>query len=126
MGVSIFLAKFLGLYFLIAGLLMLVKYESLREAVDDFVKSPGLLLLAGFFTLMFGILLILFHNIWVMEWPIVITILAWIIFFQGIVRLFFADKVSEMIKSFQERGNYKIMGILMSLIGLFLLYHGFF
>lgn len=126
MDISIFLAKFLGLYFLISGLLMLVRYESLREAVDDFVKFPGLLLLAGFFTLILGILLILFHNVWVMSWPVLITILAWIIFLQGVVRLFFADKVRTMIKSFQERGNYKMVGIVMSLIGLFLLYHGFF
>jgi hypothetical protein len=125
METSIFLAQAFGIYLVIMSLFLILEYKTLRPLVDEFASSPALILLSGFISLILGILLILSHNVWVMGWPVVITILSWLVFIQGIARLFFTHKLIPFIRFSNNRRFYLIVGIVTLLIGLFLLYHGF-
>ncbi len=52
--------------------------------MEDFANSPALLFLTGILTLVFGFVLVVFHNVWVMGWPVIITVFGWIALFKGI------------------------------------------
>jgi hypothetical protein len=39
---------------------------------------------SGFLTLTVGYLLVTFHNIWVKDWPVIITVIGWIALVKGI------------------------------------------
>jgi hypothetical protein len=124
--ISIFLAKFLGLFYVIVGVLMFVNRPAIVTTLNELIKSPGLMSFAGFLTLATGVLLVLLHNIWQMNWTIVITILAWVALLQGIVRSGFPQTGAKMMARFVDNqlAYYAVsLGIL--IIGIFLSYHGF-
>ena len=89
MGTSIFLAKFMGLVFLIIGVAILVNREWYRQLVADFFDDRGLLYLSGALALVTGLAIVLVHNVWVPDWRILITLLGWVAIARGIMRLTF-------------------------------------
>jgi hypothetical protein len=76
---------------------------------------------------MVGLLLVLSHNVWVMGWPVIITILAWMILVGGILRLFAPEYAIKVGRRFlKEPVHITIMGIINLVIGLFLLFRVYF
>lgn len=125
MDVSIFLAKFIGLYCVIIGLVMLIKQKFLHFMIKDVGRSHFNMFIVALITLLFGIPLIICHNVWVKDWPVVITVFGWLCFIAGIVRFLFAEAIMNICAN----KNFKVMiivgGIFSIIIGLFLCYYGF-
>ncbi|MBI2786132.1 MAG: hypothetical protein HYX60_07460 [Legionella longbeachae] len=122
--ITYFLASLLGWYFVIMGLLLISRRDIVVNAMRDLIGQPALMLFVGVITLMIGLLMVLSHNIWVMSWPVIITIFAWLILIGGVVRLFFPDTVFKIWeKTIDKPVKLIIWGIITLLIGLFLLYH---
>lgn len=126
MGISIFLAKALGLYFLIVGLAMIFNARKFKPLVIDLIKDPALMFLSGFLALIVGILLVVSHNIWVADWRVIITILAWLSLVKGVTRIMapkFAIKKAK--KCIENSASYYMTGLLLLGISFFLIYHGY-
>ncbi len=72
-----------------------------------------------------GLIIVLYHNRWDLDWTLLITILGYWMVLQGLVRLWFPVTFIDIIRQLRT-GNamYIILGI-MGVIGLFLLYEGF-
>jgi len=73
---SIFLAKLLGLYGVIVAGGVLLNRKAYQRVVEDLTKNSVLVYLAGIFALIFGLLIISFHNVWVLDWPVLITVIG--------------------------------------------------
>lgn len=125
MIVSILLAKFLGVYLVLLGILLIFRQKNIIEIVNDTMKSSSLLFMSAILTLLLGILLILLHNLWVADWRVLVTILAWMIFIKGIIRLYFPEFVRSKIKKIKGKKIIFITGWVSLVLGLFLVYHGF-
>lgn len=120
---TIFLANIIGWYFVIIGLYLVLKHDQLKPAVKELLKNPGVFFLMATVTLILGLLLVASHNIWVMGWPVIITLIAWITLIKGLIRLFFPSVVHNIAKNMLENAMLmKIMGLIVLIIGLFLLY----
>ena len=82
MDVTIFFARVLGGFYLIFALLFLMsKYlGKLIEKTNDkwFTVSTG------YYTLLLGLATVVLHNIWVWDWPVVITIIGWSTLIKGV------------------------------------------
>ena len=127
MDITLFLAKALGLYLLIVGLAMLFNAGKQRALLTDLVNNPSLLYLTGFIALIIGILLVLSHNIWVKDWPVVITILAWLSLIKGIVRVSCPQFALKTTRAYLEKDAvYYTCTVIIVIVGLFLCYKGFF
>lgn len=126
MNTSIILAQILGLYMTIMGLLILVQGKHFMQRMEGFTKDSPLMLIGILMGLIIGILLVVFHNIWVWGWPVVITILGWFIFIRSIIYLFFPNILDKLISFFQAPKPIYIAGTISFLLGLFFLYHGYF
>ena len=125
MDISIFLAQLLGLYFVIAGVGMLVRPKALPALIEA-LGTPQSIYPTGFIALMVGIPLILIHNIWDGSWRVIITIMAWLALLKGVARVFFPDTVVNWAESLA--GNpaiVKAMVWVVVLVGACLLYLGF-
>ena len=123
MELSIFLAKVIGLYFVILSLFVLIRSKVMNEVIQEVTSNPGMMFLMAVVTLILGIMLIVSHNIWVADWRVIITVLGWLIFVGGIVRLFFinsAKKIGEWWS--RHRGFMMFMMVVYLIIGLYLLY----
>ncbi len=84
METSVFIAKILGLCYLVLGAALLLNKGLIEKVMEDFCKNAALLFIMGVFTLVLGIVMILVHNIWVANWTVIITIIGWIAFIKGI------------------------------------------
>ena len=123
MEISFFLAKVLGWYLIISGLYLLSRQTLVRSVLKDILSQRALLFLFGLITLLLGLLLVVSHNIWVMAWPVVITVLAWITLIIGILRLFYPELIIRMGNSMLNRQySLAISGLFSIVIGLFLLF----
>lgn len=124
---SIFLARALGLYFLIIAISMLINGEKIKPLLTNIINDASLLFVTGFMALIIGILLVVSHNIWVADWRVVITIVAWMALFKGIMRVACPQFALDASKKWVGNDfTYNLSMVLVLLIGLFLSYHGFF
>jgi hypothetical protein len=126
MDISIFLAKALAIYFIVVSLSLLINGAKMRDILEDCLNDKTLLFILGILALIVGILMVLVHNIWVADWRVVITLLAWASLLKGIARVVFIQRNQLVMKVFVENhSGYLILSIVTLLIGLFLAYHGF-
>jgi|GEM_PF-280096 len=125
MDISIFLAQVFGLYFVIAGVAMLVRPNAISTLIET-LGTRSSIYLTGFFVLMLGIPLVLIHNVWDGSWRVIITIMAWLALLKGVARIFFPDMVVGWAQGLARNpGMVKLMIWIMVVLGLYLLYIGF-
>lgn len=125
MDTSIFLAQAFGLYMLIIGLALLINGDDLKEKAESMVSNPGVMFLTAIMTLILGILAVLFHNIWVPGWPVLVTILAWITLLKGLLRLFVPGIEKSAIKMMQNDVLMRASIAVSVILGVVLCYYGF-
>lgn len=126
-ALSIFLAKLIGIYFIILGIVLVFKHKTYHECVREVGQSHFKMVFSSVFVLLVGLAIILGHNLWVESWPVVITIIGWIFFIVGVVRLFFHNTIMHMLaNSEMHLATFIIVGVIFFLVGLFLGYEGFF
>lgn len=80
---SHFIAQALSLYFVVMGIAMICNRQRFSNLFSDIVNNPSYLLLSGAIALIFGILIVLSHNIWLLGWPLLVTISGWAAFLKG-------------------------------------------
>ena len=125
MDTSIFLAQAFGLYFFIISLAMLLKKKRFEEIVDDLIASPASIFIIAVITLILGILLVLSHNLWVADWRVIITLLAWLTFIAGLVRTFFPELIVKAAKQIHNPTFYYTVNSIFIVLGVALSYIGF-
>lgn len=126
MVLSIFLAKTIGLYLIIISAAFIINANELKPMMLDMLKSPSLLLFSSILALVLGILIVVSHNIWVMDWRVIITLLGWLTLLKGVIRLFYPEFfMKKATKCVENKAYYNIMMLIILLIGLTLLYFGY-
>jgi len=125
MSISLFLAQVLGCYFFLISLAMLVHHQRFKKTMHEFLGSSSLISLSGSFSLIFGLLIVASHNIWIAMWPVLITIIGWFLIIQGLMRVFFPERFSKVVKDMMAQNGYLVMCWVWLVIGLFLIWAGF-
>ena len=124
MGLSIFLAKLLGIYFLIVAVLWVVRKDQLDASFKDVVSSKGLIVFSGLMNILFGLAIAIAHPILQFSWIGLITILAYLMIIRGIIRVIYPEHEQEMMGKLMNKGYWPTIAVLI-LIGLFLTISGF-
>lgn len=126
MEISIFLAKALGVYFTIISVGLILNLNKLRPILVDLLRDARLVLLSGIMALIFGILIVVSHNVWVMGWPVIITILGWLSVFKGVVRIFYPEFTIKNTSMWVEKGAvFNVILFVLLVAGIILLYFGY-
>ena len=125
MDMSFFLAQALGIYMVIIGLAVLTRSRYIQPAVKEIILNSGMFFLFAIITLIMGIVLVLVHNIWIPAWPVIITIISWLIFISGIISLFFAQQIQPRALRMVQHPKFHLHGLIPLILGLILLYFGF-
>lgn len=127
MELSYFLAKVMGLYFIIISIAFLLNRDALIAAASELMNSYALRLVLYIFTLILGILLIVSHNVWTTNFAVLVTIVGWLIFIKGAINLMFPAIAKDMGKPFLKSKPLITGSILINLLlGLIFIYYGFF
>ena len=126
MEVSIFLGRALGIYLLIVSLSMLFNHKVFFRTFQQWIEQPATITLTAFISIILGILMVLVHNVWVMDWRIVITLLAWLTLIKGIIRLNFPFAVPQTMEYFHQRQvAYYALAVFCLIVAAFLLIFSF-
>lgn len=121
---SIFFARFWGIMLVTYGALFLIRREILDEIFKS-MKDKTFVVISGFIALLLGIFSISAHNLWVNDWRVIITLLGWLSFVKGVVRLGFPAYTVMTVQFFRKKSGLLLsILIFMVLIGLFLLWMG--
>lgn len=124
MALSLFLAKFLGIYMLIVATIWLIRRNQFEAAIKDIILSRGVLALTGAIHLIVGLSIAISHPIWEWNWRGLITLIAYFTILQGIIRLAFPEEArNSLLKSFKK--GYWIWIASLIVIGIVLTYYGF-
>jgi hypothetical protein len=126
MELSIFLAQLFGLYFLIAGVVVMFRQKSFMPIMMDILGNRGLLIVVAFCQLLAGLALVLAHPVFTSDWHGVITAIGVWIMVEG---LFYMSapytKVAKYVKLFNNPTWYTGGGLVAIVLGAYLTGKGF-
>ena len=110
MSTSVFLAKLLGPFFAVVGISVLMNADAFRAIVKELLKSPSLIFLTGLITLPAGIAIVLTHNVWVADWPVLVTLIGWLAVISGVARIFAPKDITATGKKVAANKNFPMIG----------------
>ena len=125
METSIFLAKVIGLVSVISTTAVLTRYKESLALEAEAMKNPAATYISGFAFLVLGVLLVVSHSVWTLDWRLVITIMGWLVLLKGIGRIFFPNAVMRLIAKKRDNRKFLMGEVVVLLVGLYLLYYGF-
>ena len=116
---SIFLAKFWGWYLIIFFFILSYNPKRIKQIFDD-LNDEKFLITSSFIAIIVGLLNILFHNIWTLDWKLIITLIGWTSLFIGLSLFIFPKQTISCLTIINIK-LVQVIYILLFLIGLFLL-----
>ena len=126
MNTSIFLAKLIGPLALALGLGVLFNRAAVRGVLDEFIRNPAIMFLAGVTTLPAGLAVVLTHNVWVADWPVIIAIMGWLTAISGAFRLVAPEGTVRFGRRAYERPNGVLFGgLFWVVLGAILCFFGY-
>ncbi|MBU0760042.1 MAG: hypothetical protein KKA34_06810 [Candidatus Omnitrophica bacterium] len=126
MDSSILLARLIGPYIIVIGTSLILNKKIFRQIMEDFPKNPSLVFIAGLLTFVAGLASVLFHNVWVGDWRLIITIFGWLVLVKGVLLVLLPGTLVKATKIYSD--NLKLVLIpwgIMILIGIFLTIKGY-
>lgn len=124
METSLFIAQIIAVVYVAVGLGMLLNFKYYKKVMKDAMKNPLLALYGGMFALAIGFLLVTYHNIWVADWTVIITVLGWAALVKGALLLLIPGPFLKFGKIFIKWMWFTPVFAL--ILGLVLGYFGFF
>jgi len=121
---SNYLAELWGISIVIISLVMLVKDKHIKKIFAS-IETEENFFFWGMLSSVVGVATILAHNIWVSDWPVVITIFGWVALIKGLALLLIPEQVKMWSKKIENWPYLQYAMIVTLLIGLVLTYLGF-
>ena len=126
MALSLFLAKLLGLYFLIAGGVIMLRQKSFTHTISEVMRSRSLIMLLGLIELAAGLAILIGHPIYTATWQGIITLIgAWML----VEALYYLSmpytKLSRVVRTFNNSTWYTSGGLMAVVLGGYLAGKGF-
>jgi hypothetical protein len=119
MDSSILLAKFWGWYLIIFFLILSLNPRRIKQIFND-LKDEKFLIITALIAIIIGLLNIIFHNIWELNYKLIITILGWSWLIVGLA-LFILPKRTVSWLEFINIKLIQTIYMLLFFIGIYLL-----
>ena len=81
------IAGLMGPTLVAIALSTLLKFNSIPEWTELLSRDPALVLLSGVLSFVAGLAIVRVHNIWTLDWPVLVTILGWLAIITGLGRV---------------------------------------
>ncbi len=123
---SLFLAKIIGPYCIIIALGILLNREFYQNVMRDFMRSAALVYIGGILSLIIGFLIVLTHNLWVRDLPVIITIIGWGAIVKGVWLIVFPNNLTKFTEAYlKNAGLLTAHMILIIVLGVALINYGY-
>jgi hypothetical protein len=124
---TLFIAKLIGLMFLVFSLWMAMNKRDVLAAINELVHSRGLMLIGGSVNLASGLAIVLGHNLWSGgALAVVVTLIGWLVTLRGVVWLFAPrEKLIQYYEALPFERYYYVATAITGVLGLYLTVAGF-
>ncbi|MBW2977961.1 hypothetical protein KY331_03895 [Candidatus Woesearchaeota archaeon] len=124
MELSIFLAKIIGVVYVVAGISVLFNSKFYKKVMPELIRNTSWIFTMSLMGLVVFFIWVLKHNVW-QGWPILITLFGWIGLLKSLIFLLFPEWMERMSLAFLKWINIKAWwGGFGLLIGLLFSYFG--
>jgi len=123
MDLSLFLAQLLGLMYIVTGVGIFANKGRFRALYEEMLGNAPLIYLMGILSLVFGFVVVTFHNQWVSDWTVLITIIGWLGLIKGILIIVSPRTIIQSARFWLQR--MQLLSVVVLAIGLVLGYFGF-
>jgi len=90
---TIFLAKLIGLYCVLFGLVMVAQKEAMLDIVAALMRNGPVLLIVEVIAVTAGLAIVIGHNVWSGgALPVLVTLPGWIMLIRGVMLLFLSPQ----------------------------------
>jgi uncharacterized membrane protein HdeD (DUF308 family) len=120
---SIFFVKFMGYFMFLTGSALFLSKETRTAMLENMKNNESFLIAMGYITLLIGLPIVILHNVWELSVLGLVTLMGWVTLIKGFV---FLAKPSIVKKKELSEKNLKIRGLIGALIGLGLMYCGYY
>ena len=121
MDISIFFARLWGSFFVVFGLLFIIT-KQLGKTIE-MTDNKAFVISTGYITFLMGLVTVILHNVWVLNWKVAITILGWSTLIKGIMKIGFPEQIHKQAQRFKKKQW--LSTIFMMLLGAWLLWMSF-
>jgi hypothetical protein len=125
MDLTTFVAQALAIVYLSIGVGMLVDKKHYKKLFDEVFKDTLGMYLGGIIALVMGFALVTYHNEWVQDWTVLITIIGWLALVKGVMLLAFPGAFLGWTKGMFKPKNLGAYAFVVLVIGLVFGYFGF-
>jgi uncharacterized protein YjeT (DUF2065 family) len=123
METSMLIAKIAAAIYLSTGAAILNNNLNLQEAYKAIEKSKLHTTYLGIFVIVLGTLITTYHNVWVKGWPVLVTIIGWVLLLEGVFYILAPKALLALFKKLPE--SQTGWGIFTLAVGLLFGYFGF-
>ena len=118
---SVVLARILGPFFIIVAVSVYFNAATYQNIVAEFSESSALVYFGGIVALVFGLIIVQFHNAWAVQWYLLITVLGWLSILKGAALLIFPSTMKRLSPRYRNhRFVVMVHGTVCLAIGVFL------
>ena len=82
------------------GIAMLLNRQAFPEMITQVAQNYAIIFLSGALSLLAGVAIVRVHNVWTGGWPVIVTILGWLLIVGGVARMWCPKKASEIATTF--------------------------
>jgi len=121
---TVYLARFIGLFALLVGLGCLARGNALIEST---LANGPVMLVYALISIAAGLAMVLGHNVWSGgALPVVVTLIGWLILAKGLLLLFVTpEALTQLLGQMQYGAHYSLYVAPSLVIGLYLTWAGF-
>jgi len=126
MEMAIWISKFLGPVIPVLGIPMILSPTNLQETTRRFLADRPLVLISGVLAMTAGLSIVNTHNVWVLDWPLIVTLFGWALVIGGTSRIVAPRVVDHVGGAMMDRPTMtRIVGAFWTLLGAFLTFKGY-
>ena len=125
MELSILIAKIVSVIYLSAALGSFLSRDYYLRISQDMFKNAALTYMMGFVTVIFGFLIVNYHNFWESDWTVLITVIGWLSLLKGVLIIVSPKFFQRLYEPFLTGRALKIIPYVTLAMGLLFGYFGF-
>ena len=126
-AIGTFVAALLGPMMLAIALAIFLNRATFKTMMKDAAADHGLIFIAGIIAILAGATIIKLHNVWVMDWPVIVTLAGWLSLAAGFFRMIWPNLAAGLARQVMEHDTaINVMALVSGVLGAVLVYIGFF
>ena len=123
---SIFIAKTIGIVYFAFGIGFLLNGDYYKKGIQKVFDDFGFVISWSVIALVMGYVIISYHNVWGKDWPVLITLIGYIAFIEGVALICFPTLLSLFKPLLRIPHIEKLIVVASFLAGSVFAYFGFF